>query len=112
MLRRPPRSTRTDTLFPYTTLFRSTLTDDQAQCLSRAQPSVDQAVMDMTMECELVSRSSGPGAGEMIQSILDKQVAGSRAIQALVAKVNQAEGLLAVGAQAETPQAESGGAHV
>src|SRR3546814_3371572 len=29
MIRRPPRSTRTDTLFPYTTLFRSTLS-----CLS------------------------------------------------------------------------------
>src|SRR3546814_3084332 len=29
MIRRPPRSTRTDTLFPYTTLFRS------AQCRSR-----------------------------------------------------------------------------
>src|SRR3546814_11103403 len=26
MIRRPPRSTRTDTLFPYTTLFRSPLT--------------------------------------------------------------------------------------
>src|SRR3546814_2936425 len=26
MLRRPPRSTRTDTLFPYTTLFRSLIT--------------------------------------------------------------------------------------
>src|SRR3546814_11391309 len=26
MLRRPPRSTRTDTLFPYTTLFRSVRT--------------------------------------------------------------------------------------
>src|SRR3546814_5109902 len=26
MIRRPPRSTRTDTLFPYTTLFRSVLT--------------------------------------------------------------------------------------
>src|SRR3546814_2655127 len=25
MIRRPPRSTRTDTLFPYTTLFRSSL---------------------------------------------------------------------------------------
>src|SRR3546814_12845934 len=25
MIRRPPRSTRTDTLFPYTTLFRSVL---------------------------------------------------------------------------------------
>src|SRR3546814_19605210 len=28
MIRRPPRSTRTDTLFPYTTLFRSTRTHD------------------------------------------------------------------------------------
>src|SRR3546814_5131057 len=27
MIRRPPRSTRTDTLFPYTTLFRSTGAD-------------------------------------------------------------------------------------
>src|SRR3546814_2193745 len=27
MIRRPPRSTRTDTLFPYTTLFRSLVTD-------------------------------------------------------------------------------------
>src|SRR3546814_19644344 len=30
MIRRPPRSTRTDTLFPYTTLFRS----DAARCSS------------------------------------------------------------------------------
>src|SRR3546814_6909740 len=28
MIRRPPRSTRTDTLFPYTTLFRSADRDD------------------------------------------------------------------------------------
>src|SRR3546814_11086883 len=27
MIRRPPRSTRTDTLFPYTTLFRSVVVD-------------------------------------------------------------------------------------
>src|SRR3546814_13456808 len=27
MIRRPPRSTRTDTLFPYTTLFRSIVPD-------------------------------------------------------------------------------------
>src|SRR3546814_5163976 len=31
MIRRPPRSTRTDTLFPYTTLFRS--------CAFNAEPS-------------------------------------------------------------------------
>src|SRR3546814_8744950 len=28
MIRRPPRSTRTDTLFPYTTLFRSVLAEE------------------------------------------------------------------------------------
>src|SRR3546814_4283192 len=32
MIRRPPRSTRTDTLFPYTTLFRS-LDQRLGQCL-------------------------------------------------------------------------------
>src|SRR3546814_13083005 len=39
MIRRPPRSTRTDTLFPYTTLFRSGVKllpllglDDRAMC--------------------------------------------------------------------------------
>src|SRR3546814_7779796 len=31
MIRRPPRSTRTDTLFPYTTLFRS---DEAAEALA------------------------------------------------------------------------------
>src|SRR3546814_8105567 len=29
MIRRPPRSTRTDTLFPYTTLFRSRIDADR-----------------------------------------------------------------------------------
>src|SRR3546814_2950533 len=32
MIRRPPRSTRTDTLFPYTTLFRSSSHHSQADC--------------------------------------------------------------------------------
>src|SRR3546814_3573350 len=36
MIRRPPRSTRTDTLFPYTTLFRS-----KANICSRMSPSTD-----------------------------------------------------------------------
>src|SRR3546814_8356479 len=33
MIRRPPRSTRTDTLFPYTTLFRSAMTANPKQAL-------------------------------------------------------------------------------
>src|SRR3546814_3864134 len=35
MIRRPPRSTRTDTLFPYTTLFRSTLRQRHASATGR-----------------------------------------------------------------------------
>src|SRR3546814_4710904 len=39
MIRRPPRSTRTDTLFPYTTLFRSA-TGVPRGALSTAQSSI------------------------------------------------------------------------
>src|SRR3546814_8583022 len=35
MIRRPPRSTRTDTLFPYTTLFRSNLMRQALECTHR-----------------------------------------------------------------------------
>src|SRR3546814_10069546 len=35
MIRRPPRSTRTDTLFPYTTLFRSARTAGKDNCRTR-----------------------------------------------------------------------------
>src|SRR3546814_10685153 len=35
MIRRPPRSTRTDTLFPYTTLFRSGLITRRAKLYER-----------------------------------------------------------------------------
>src|SRR3546814_1301477 len=42
MIRRPPRSTRTDTLFPYTTLFRSKAEIDHAFHLRLlAQPCAD-----------------------------------------------------------------------
>src|SRR3546814_2934475 len=41
MLRRPPRSTRTDTLFPYTTLFRSHQDPD------RTKECADQAVSEV-----------------------------------------------------------------
>src|SRR3546814_5555973 len=41
MIRRPPRSTRTDTLFPYTTLFRS---PGAGSCAPARQEAVDHAV--------------------------------------------------------------------
>src|SRR3546814_3156533 len=39
MIRRPPRSTRTDTLFPYTTLFRSRRAGFARSRWHRARPS-------------------------------------------------------------------------
>src|SRR3546814_5444923 len=39
MIRRPPRSTRTDTLFPYTTLFRSCQCGRNFSCLHLGQNS-------------------------------------------------------------------------
>src|SRR3546814_9305074 len=37
MIRRPPRSTRTDTLFPYPTLFRSARNTDRPSSLERVR---------------------------------------------------------------------------
>src|SRR3546814_17478853 len=50
MIRRPPRSTRTDTLFPYTTLFRSFVRDrvaplDAGQTLAQYAPGMLRAMM-------------------------------------------------------------------
>src|SRR3546814_12096586 len=46
MIRRPPRSTRTDTLFPYTTLFRSPPT-----VLDPLQHRIDPGVGDVAPTC-------------------------------------------------------------
>src|SRR3546814_4726473 len=40
MIRRPPRSTRTDTLFPYTTLFRSISGDCSTLDAGRSDPDL------------------------------------------------------------------------
>src|SRR3546814_11716152 len=43
MIRRPPRSTRTDTLFPYTTLFRSVLAAASEALLANADAKASDA---------------------------------------------------------------------
>src|SRR3546814_9689915 len=50
MIRRPPRSTRTDTLFPYTTLFRSYL----QQARSGIDPATLRSVLQVVFACLLV----------------------------------------------------------
>src|SRR3546814_10921578 len=49
MIRRPPRSTRTDTLFPYTTLFRS-LADGGVMAFGLSEQRLDDADIDAVLE--------------------------------------------------------------
>src|SRR3546814_20886120 len=49
MIRRPPRSTRTDTLFPYTTLFRSALTLALVEVAAGSLAARDYAAFERTL---------------------------------------------------------------
>src|SRR3546814_14629405 len=66
MIRRPPRSTRTDTLFPYTTLFRSTLVG----------PDIETALV----EREGVGQAAHGGAPLRMKQALGGLVMGNAAI--------------------------------
>src|SRR3546814_2197156 len=61
MIRRPPRSTRTDTLFPYTTLFRSFFAGDVQPDRPLMHESVDEG--RMAAQAVLSSLSGGPWQG-------------------------------------------------
>src|SRR3546814_11174928 len=77
MIRPPPRSTRTDALFPYTTLFRSPIDGQVAALQSRAGQAVgpDRPVMvvlgdDARLDVELFAPSRAIGfarVGERVQ---------------------------------------------
>src|SRR3546814_1429085 len=62
MIRRPPRSTRTDTLFPYTTLFRS-LVDDRAYGRQRDAPFHELGAGRADARSCGAQRNQGRGAG-------------------------------------------------
>src|SRR3546814_15600247 len=93
MIRRPPRSTRTDTLFPYTTLFRSGLVlarhiDDRAIARDAGRPAVAGAVLEI--EIIAIGKAGGRpdprgpraafGWGERVDSPFDRGKVG-RAMQ-------------------------------
>src|SRR3546814_11450579 len=63
MIRRPPRSTRTDTLFPYTTLFRSNDTVNPAARTNKSSPIYGMPILnvDMAKQVYVVKRGQGKG---------------------------------------------------
>src|SRR3546814_11640967 len=56
MIRRPPRSTRTDTLFPYTTLFRSP--DRCCRCAGDAHRANDRQARRWSRQCPMAALST------------------------------------------------------
>src|SRR3546814_11713792 len=69
MIRRPPRSTRTDTLFPYTTLFRSSRRLLAPAGSGAAGRTADPAVACRT--CRVRSRGLAAGPDRLAHIVLD-----------------------------------------
>src|SRR3546814_7407914 len=67
MIRRPPRSTRTDTLFPYTTLFRSRFPDaakGRMQVAHHRRVAPDGAGSDAVLRRQYPVDVAGPGIAD------------------------------------------------
>src|SRR3546814_10068685 len=103
MIRRPPRSTRTDTLFPYTTLFRSDLGNDRADILGGAAVDAAGALQDVATHhvgFERLAEIAGNGlllVGEALQRALAHR--GNLALKGLLVALGGSLGKL-VGAAA------------
>src|SRR3546814_1967055 len=65
MIRRPPRSTRTDTLFPYTTLFRSV---SRPQAMSEAR--IERGAEGELRMIGVLDYSSGPALREAGRALI------------------------------------------
>src|SRR3546814_19299637 len=75
MIRRPPRSTRTDTLFPYTTLFRS-LWDEDGGALEPSCSKVAQRLIGLIESIAVRMRDDADSRRqpEEVETILARQV--------------------------------------
>src|SRR3546814_1684385 len=74
MIRRPPRSTRTDKLFPYTTIFRSIESiEPYAQLLDQAHGG-DHYAKALAIQAEKVHDSSKTPSARLLQALRDQNL--------------------------------------
>src|SRR3546814_18643878 len=97
MIRRPPRSTRTDTLFPYTTLFRSvyyhgqrTLADETGVPYTVTHVSLQEAAVTRR-DADLKGRRDRRGAQKVCRRIVGRS-ASRRSVE-LVALLQWADSI-------------------
>src|SRR3546814_6720229 len=76
MIRRPPRSTRTDTRFPYTTLFRSDFAGDGVSRRRVARAKGRRDLIDRRLHGHEMAQGSPPRSGTVqkcIEALLDRR---------------------------------------
>src|SRR3546814_15542373 len=85
MIRRPPRSTRTDTLFPYTTLFRSGGTPELNEA-SSYHDLTPHPWAGLAVEIQLVAKDQPgqEGRSEAIRTVLSERIFNHPVARALV----------------------------
>src|SRR3546814_8500014 len=79
MIRRPPRSTRTDTLFPYTTLFRS-LREESGRSGVALQGVGNHRIRHFAIEQPRAKAQAGAGRSEEHTSELQSLMRNSYAV--------------------------------
>src|SRR3546814_20711654 len=71
MIRRPPRSTRTDTLFPYTTLFRSVIAKRELRGTHNANDRIQDTLDElMDVKFQMPSTSAQGRAATLTAALL------------------------------------------
>src|SRR3546814_3459076 len=83
MIRRPPRSTRTDTLFPYTTLFRSQrhLVDDGVLAGDLDRHRIDIGRNGAAAECAPGGKGEHPRAGAKVKDVAERRSACGQPVE-------------------------------
>src|SRR3546814_13956405 len=97
MIRRPPRSTRTDTLFPYTTLFRSLFGSQRGRSAAVFEaPAVIAGLDDIAMMSDAIEERGGHlGIAEHGWPLPEREVGGDDNAGLLVELADQMEQQLA-----------------
>src|SRR3546814_16331265 len=100
MIRRPPRSTRTDTLFPYTTLFRSRQLPDRRHVQAFAERALVRGAVAEEAEADLVGPAgldAQPGASGERQPAADDRGFADQPLARVGQVTRPAESLEAAG---------------
>src|SRR3546814_11394302 len=103
MIRRPPRSTRTDTLLPYTTLFRS-IADRQAEQqlrvpfarrfeIEKGVPRDDVGVAEVSLEQRIVAERVSANAAHPVVDAVETHLRQKRSVQLQLASVDRSSGV-------------------